>query len=229
MTKVVFHQAYDFENVDLAEFFGGSINLATATTSQFTISEGKFAAEVSGENFNPFTMTGTVHEVDVLYKNRPLFTASNMNVSLGDVVDNADNGPALLDLFFGGADNFKGSKGADVLASFTGNDLLSGGKGADALIGGAGADTMTGGADADVFVYAAASDSTKKIADLITDLNDAQDIINLTALNLESIDQISAVYNEAKDRTAFTIDVNGEATMFITANGDHTHFDHFII
>src|SRR4051812_11006147 len=87
MTKVVFHQAYDFENVDLAEFFGGSINLATATTSQFTISEGKFAAEVSGENFNPFTMTGTVHEVDVLYKNRPLFTASNMNVSLGDVVD----------------------------------------------------------------------------------------------------------------------------------------------
>jgi Ca2+-binding RTX toxin-like protein len=229
MTKVVFHLPYDFSNVEMDEFLAGTVDLATATTTQFTISEGAFDAVLHGSGFNPINFAGTVNEVDVLYKNRPLFTASKMNVALSEVWDNREDGGALLDIFFGGADTFKGSKGADVLASHTGDDVLSGGKGADALIGGLGADTMFGGAHEDTFVYLTAADSTKKVADLIMDLNDADDFINLQALNLESLDQITAVYNESKDRTAFIIDVNGEASMFIAAEGDHTGFSHFII
>ena len=92
MTKVVFHQGFDFANVDMAEFLGGSVDLATATPTQFTISEGNFDAVLHGAAFNPFTLTGTINEVDVLYKNRPLFTASNMNVSLGNVWDAREDG-----------------------------------------------------------------------------------------------------------------------------------------
>jgi Ca2+-binding RTX toxin-like protein len=223
----VFHRAFDFANVDLAEFFGGTVTPVSLT--EIHVAQGKFSAVLSGSFVPGFPPSGTLNTVEASYKNLPLFTASNMNVPLGDVIANADDGDALLGLFFGGADTFKGSKGADVLYSHDGADVLSGGKGTDVVIGGAGADTMTGGADADTFVYLAANDSTKKVADLITDLNDAGDFINLQALTLESLDQITAVYNESKDRTAFTIDVNGEALMFITADGDHTGFDNFII
>jgi len=227
MTKVVFHRAFDFANVDLAEFFGGTITPVSLT--EIHVAQGKFSAVLTGSFVPGIPPTGTLNTVEASYKNLPLFTASNMNVPLGDVIANADDGDALLDLFFGGADTFKGSKGGDVLYSHDGNDVLAGGKGIDALVGGLGADTMAGGADEDTFVYLAATDSTKKVADLITDLNDVDDFINLQALGLESPDQITAVYNESKDRTAFTVDVNGEATMVIVAEGDHSHFDNFII
>jgi Ca2+-binding RTX toxin-like protein len=148
-----------------------------------------------------------------------------MNVSLSEVWDNREDGDALLDIFFGGADTFKGSKGADVLASHTGNDVLAGAKGTDVLIGGQGADTMAGGAHADTFVYTVATDSTKKVADLILDLNEAEDFINLQALNVQG--EVTSTYNATKGVTSFWIDVNndGFSEMVITAAGDHTGFE----
>jgi Peptidase M10 serralysin C terminal len=50
------------------------------------------------------------------------------------------------------------------------------------LVGGAGADTMTGGSGANDYLYGAASDSTAKSMDIITNFHAATDLIDLTGL-----------------------------------------------
>jgi Ca2+-binding RTX toxin-like protein len=58
-------------------------------------------------------------------------------------------------------------------------NALVGGTGQDVLTGGGGSDTLTGGGGPDRFVYTAASDSTGKNYDTITDFNGIADVIDL--------------------------------------------------
>lgn len=64
------------------------------------------------------------------------------------------------------------------VAGTAGRDRLNGSAGDDVITGGAGADTLTGGAGADTFVY----QSMRDAADLITDFEPAQDVLDLRAL-----------------------------------------------
>jgi hypothetical protein len=94
-----------------------------------------------------------------------------------------------------------GSAGADTIANLTGsiaaatptfiyalagNDSIdgSGMSGPLWLDGGAGADTMTGGSGANHYLYAATSDSTASLMDIITNFHAAADLIDLTGLGV---------------------------------------------
>lgn len=104
-----------------------------------------------------------------------------------------------------------GTQGDDYLISSSGNDTLVGGKGNDTLVGGGGSrlyggkgddilitggarDTLTGGQGNDIFVLSANAAVTNVAdADIITDFNQATDVIGLTeglsssSLSLEAV------------------------------------------
>ncbi|MCP4998824.1 MAG: calcium-binding protein [Hyphomicrobiales bacterium] len=90
-------------------------------------------------------------------------------------------GGAGNDTLFGGAgdDTLDGGFNNDTLDGGKGDDALLGGKGNDVLDGGAGNDTLTGGNNLDTFVF-----GLKAGNDTITDFQDGNDDIDLTAYNL---------------------------------------------
>ena len=159
----------------------------------------------------------------------------------GDALVNIENltGSGLNDTLEGnGGDNvLAGGAGTDTLLGLAGNDVLDGGAAADTLIGsagndtlvgGAGADVLTGGADADTFVYNAIGDSSPTAADTITDFAHGTDIIDLSAIDantLSSGNQTFAYFAqsmsvfpdgvswfESNGNTIVQADVNGNAT-----------------
>ena len=95
------------------------------------------------------------------------------------------------------------------------------------MIGGEGADTLSGGVGDDWVVYAHAWESTKKSADLITDLG-SDDNFDLTEMDLTSI-QVTKAYSAKKDLTAFSLDFDGDhrADMVITASGNQMDYGTF--
>ena len=231
MSKVVFNVAFDMSNIDLSQFTGGSVTSASST--EIDVASGDYSARVLGEGFD-FSGNGTVHESIGAFQGDQIFDISGLNITLAEFQADRDNQAALIDDVFGGKDTIKGSNDkthGDVLYGFGGNDGISGGRGDDTLAGGAGKDKLTGGVGADTFTFLTIDDSGKKLAgaDLITDLDDANDHIDLTALHVAG--KISASYDAVKDLTTFSIDVNGDhkVDMLITAAGDHHTFDAFAI
>jgi Ca2+-binding RTX toxin-like protein len=226
MAKVVFTRGFDMESIPVSTFTEGEVDGFSNT--QIHVTSGIYAATIIGENF---FSGGTVHEAHGVKNGSAIFDITGLNVPVATLNADRDDAAALNNDLFGGADIFKGSKYADVIVSIGGDDKISGGRGADVLDGGAGADTMSGGAEADTFRYSGLMDSSKKSADLITDL-DAGDTFDLSALDAASV-KITSAYSEAKDVTAFSIDLNRDHTvdLVITASGDHTDFNlsHFVI
>lgn len=92
------------------------------------------------------------------------------------------------DTLYGGAgrDSLVGGAGHDVINGGVGADTLVGGNGNDTLTGGAGFDELTGGAGSDVFVFAAGAKR-----DTITDFSTTDDVIDLTALNLDGLEALT--------------------------------------
>jgi hypothetical protein len=89
--------------------------------------------------------------------------------------------------------------GAETLLNFGTNltasdidDTIIGGDGNDTLDGGAGADTITGVTGNDVVVFNALSESTTTTTDVITDFNQTDDVIDLSALSFTGIQSGSA-------------------------------------
>jgi Ca2+-binding RTX toxin-like protein len=82
---------------------------------------------------------------------------------------------------FGGDDFVYGDTGNDLLSGGLGDDTVSGGTGADTVSGGAGNDTLTGGAQGDVFVFGRGQGF-----DLVSDFQDASDLLNLKAFGFGS-------------------------------------------
>ena len=72
------------------------------------------------------------------------------------------------------------------MAGGLGNDRLFGGQGNDTLIGGPGDDRLAGGPGNDVFVFGP-GDQT----DTVTDFSSGTDKVDLTAFEIESVEDIS--------------------------------------
>ena len=82
-----------------------------------------------------------------------------------------------------GGDDIKGGKAKDKVIGGKGNDQISGDDGDDSLEGGEGTNTLTGGAGKDSFVYKNPRQEIKTVADadLITDFNVDDDVLDLSA------------------------------------------------
>jgi Ca2+-binding RTX toxin-like protein len=84
-------------------------------------------------------------------------------------------------------DTLNGGDNSDVLRGEDGADVLDGGTGNDRIIGGGGRDVMSGGGDDDIFVFSDTDDSTPRLADVIEDFSLRGDIINLDAIDANSL------------------------------------------
>lgn len=101
--------------------------------------------------------------------------------------DSLDGGDGDDHLLGGdGKDQLWGGAGADHLAGGAGNDRLDGGSGDDRLDGGPGADVLTGGPGRDTFYFPNAADSLGKSRDRITDFRSGEDVLDLSALGLDT-------------------------------------------
>lgn len=108
--------------------------------------------------------------------------------SLGDTM----TGGSGDDYFDGlnGDDLLEGGLGNDTLIGDIGADRLHGGGGADELIGGFDGDILTGGLGKDRFVYRSSNDG----GDTITDFDNGDDVIDLTALGISGgMDDLSII------------------------------------
>ncbi len=101
------------------------------------------------------------------------------------------------DIMLGGAgnDTVSGGVGNDVLSGGNGNDVLVGGIMADQLSGGAGNDVLRGGRGADRLTGGDGADTFEIVSgagrDVITDFNVAEDILDVTALGLTSLEDFT--------------------------------------
>jgi Ca2+-binding RTX toxin-like protein len=133
-------------------------------------------------------------------------------------IEDALCGSGNDDVFGSGDDNaLSGNLGDDRLEGRGGDDALSGGAGDDRLAGGEGRDDLRGGAGADTFVFAALNDSTVTAADIITDFATGTDIVDLSAIDADSLtpgDQAFAFIGSA----AFGL-LAGEVQWSVTPEG----------
>lgn len=158
-----------------------------------------------------------------------------------------------------GVEEVYGSKFGDVMhAADDGSSQLYGGKGADTLIGsaangslmdgGMGGDILTGGGSSSGTEYVFGQrDSTLKAPDLITDLDNFDDI-DLSAIDtnrhkfgdqkfvlVEVLDghrgEAALVYDAGADQTSLLLDIggDGQADQVILISGDHTDFTNFVL
>jgi Ca2+-binding RTX toxin-like protein len=162
------------------------------------------------------------------------------------------NGSAENDGYFivyGGPDKDKltGGKGDDSLYGNDGADKLYGGAGDDFLQGGTGHDTLTGGGGGDIF-YFYEGDAPLGNPDLIADLNNSNDVIDLSGIDADTTaiydqqfnlvssfngtpGQLTRSYDGGTDVTSFLMDTNGDsvADIIIQASGDHHGFSNFVL
>ncbi|WP_368184382.1 hypothetical protein [Aestuariibius sp. HNIBRBA575] len=134
------------------------------------------------------------------------------------------NGGGGHDELFGGAnaDELYGGAGSDTLQGGAQADLLDGGAGADTLQGGTGRDTLTGGTGNDVFVFNSIGETNSIArndghaltwsADVITDFNAAQDVIDLSGIDGQRF--------RAEDAFHFS----GEADLIVFERGQLSYY-----
>lgn len=90
-----------------------------------------------------------------------------------------------------GADTIVGNDGDDRLLGEAGDDMLYGGAGDDVLSGGAGDDRLQGGPGADRYVFGQPG------KDLVIGFRPGHDVVDLTALGLDGLDDIVRNTNDA--------------------------------
>lgn len=147
---------------------------------------------------------------------------------------------------FAGNDTITGKGGADTIFGDIGNDALKGGANDDVLAGGLGRDMLTGGDDSDTFIYFATAESTTGGIDTIKDLDDVLDIIDVSAIDADTVaagqqtfflapsftgvaGQLVLTYDAGHDRTVIRgyTDTDSTADLVIYASGDHHDFANF--
>ena len=121
----------------------------------------------------------------------------------------------------GGADSITGGAGNDVIGGNAGNDTIDGGAGEDYIHGGSGDDSLTGGADADTFAFGDGHGN-----DTITDFDDGNDIIDVSALGITSFSGLTISTNSDNDVVITTGDDGGTIVLDgITDTNDITADD----
>ncbi len=109
-----------------------------------------------------------------------------------------------------------------MLSGNDGADHLLGGAGTDHLYGGAGVDTLSGGAGADTFFFSAGDSGVGKgNRDLITDFTHGTDLIDLTALHLSSIAEVTLTAISSTVQVV-SIDTNGDSVTDMEIQVHHT-------
>ena len=147
--------------------------------------------DAEGDTF-PYTVDVAYTDADGVEQTETLpdvehLTGSAFDDTLaGDRRDNDIDGLVGDDTLYGGPGG-----GDDVITGGPGNDRLFGGQGADNLTGGPGDDSLAGGLDADIFVFGPGDG-----ADTVTDFSGGTDKLDLTAFEIESVDEISMTTND---------------------------------
>lgn len=124
------------------------------------------------------------------------------------------------------ADLLNGNAEANRLNGSFGGDVLRGQAGNDELLGDSGSDTMSGGTGADRFVFLSVFDSALGSEDLIIDFNLAQDVIDLSAIQVAPGDDGpftfagTAPFQEGKAEVRFFTDaVAGQTVIEVRRAG----------
>jgi serralysin len=143
----------------------------------------------------------------------------------------------------GGRDNLDGGVGNDRLDGGGAADIVKGGAGNDLILGGVGADRLWGAAGADTFAFAALAEVDR---DRIYDLDDAHDVIDLSAIDANShrtgnqaFRLVSALDGRAGEAalvkhgavTQLHLDADGDgvADAIMSMDGAHTGFTGFVL
>ena len=127
-----------------------------------------------------YTDAGGAEQTETLPDVEHLIGSNHDDILAGDRRDNDIDGGAGNDTLYGGPGG-----GDDVMAGGLGNDRLFGGQGDDTLIGGPGDDRLAGGPGKDVFVFGPGDG-----VDTVTDFSSGTDKVDLTAFEIESVDEI---------------------------------------
>ena len=128
-----------------------------------------------------YTDTDGATQTEMLPDIENLTGSAHNDTLAGDRRANEIDGGAGDDTLYGGPGG-----GDDVMRGGPGRDTLYGGAGDDRLVGGAGNDRLIGGPGADVFVFAPGDGE-----DMVTDFGRDVDRIDLTAFDLESMDDLT--------------------------------------
>ena len=127
-----------------------------------------------------YTDAEGVEQTETLPDVEHLIGSAHDDILAGDRRDNDLDGGAGNDTLYGGPGG-----GDDVMAGGHGNDRLFGGQGDDILNGGPDDDRLAGGPGADVFVFGPGDG-----ADTVTDFSSGTDKVDLTAFEIESVEDL---------------------------------------
>ena len=127
-----------------------------------------------------YTDAGGAEQTETLPDVEHLTGSAHDDILAGDRRDNDLDGGAGNDTLYGGPGG-----GDDVMNGGLGNDRIFGGQGDDTLIGGQGDDRLAGGPGNDVFVFGP-GDQT----DTVTDFSSGTDKLDLTAFEIESVEDL---------------------------------------
>ena len=128
-----------------------------------------------------YTDADGVEQTDSLPDVENLIGSAHDDILAGDRRDNVLDGGQGNDTLYGGPGG-----GDDMMSGGLGNDRLFGGQGNDTLIGGPGDDSLSGGTGNDVFVFGPGDG-----ADTVTDFSSGTDKIDLTAFDIESVEDVA--------------------------------------
>ena len=128
-----------------------------------------------------YTSAAGAAQTDSLPDVEHLAGSAHGDILAGDRRDNRLSGGAGDDTLYGGPGG-----GDDRMLGGPGNDRLFGGQGADILVGGTGDDRLAGGPGNDVFVFGPGDG-----ADTVTDFGNGADRIDLTAFDIDSVDEVA--------------------------------------
>ncbi len=115
-----------------------------------------------------------------------------------------------------GKDKLYGGKGNDTLLGGDGSDRLKGGDGDDLLDGGDGKDKLYGGKGDDIFIV---TDSTRSEVDWIMDFVQGEDIINVSGMGFDSVDDMY-IFSSGGSTRVYSYDLENDASFRIKSELD---------
>lgn len=117
------------------------------------------------------------------------------DTTLADIIERNTDIDYIQDTALIAFDRIGGDDGDNLLQGGEGNDLLLGFDGDDTLSGGGGNDKMAGGRGDDLFVF-----EENFGEDVISDFNHRNDILDLTLLDIENVDDVKDLAQQEGDQ-----------------------------